>query len=74
MLFRLDSATLQPEHLQGQHHRDVILVLGRVYGAAERVTGFPKDAVDFVLGDGGGGLRRHEGGSIMFNQDWMLLF
>ena len=32
--------------------QDVILVLGRVHGATERVTGFPEDDVDFVLGDG----------------------
>ena len=37
--------------LQEQHHQDVILVFGRVHGAAERVTGFPEDAVDFVLKD-----------------------
>ena len=46
------------------HHRDVVLVLGRVHSAAKGVTGFPEDAVDivlkdvflqdFVLGDGGG--------------------
>ncbi len=38
--------------LHEQHDEDVILVLGWVHGATERVTGFPEDIVDFVLGNG----------------------
>ena len=40
--------------LHEQHDEDVILVLGRVHGVTECVTGFPEDVVDIVLGDGGG--------------------
>ncbi len=36
-----------------EHDEEVILVLGRVFGVTEHVTGFPEDVVNFVLGDGG---------------------
>ena len=42
------------EVLHEEHDEDLIPVLRRVHGATERVTGFPEDVIDFVLGDGGG--------------------
>jgi hypothetical protein len=38
--------------LDEEHDEDVVLVFGRIDGAAEGVTGFPEDVVDLLLGDG----------------------